>query len=109
MVDTEPFCELFTHDGKRQDESWHHLTTHFLWLPTLEQLTRELSLRTKFFKLVFENVCTGSSAAAGYWVSCATESGEEKKVPSLEVYHAANPEEAMGTALLSLLQNNQAK
>jgi len=105
MSDTEPFCELFTHDGQKQEESWEHLDKNFLWLPRLDQLAAELSLHVKSFKLVFENISTESSEITGYWVSYVTEGPEKKERLSPEVFYSPVTEESLGRALLAVLMS----
>jgi len=104
-ADTEPFCELYTHDGQKQEEAWEHLEKNFVWLPRLDQLAAELSLHVKSFKLVFECVSTETAEVSGYWVSYVTEGPEKEELPSPEVFYSSISEESLGRALLAVLKN----
>lgn len=117
MVDTEPFCELFTHDGQRQEEMWDILEKNFIWLPRLDQILEELSRQKKSFKIVFETANRDTATVSGYWVHFVTENTEEdgkekeddekNEIPSPEVFYSATAEEALGRALLSLLREQK--
>lgn len=107
VVDTEPFCELFTHDGMRQEENWEYLDKNFTWLPGLDQLTGELARRTRSFHVVFKDSGGDPAARSGYWVSYAAGEPEAEDAPHPEDFFSETLEEAMGTALLSLLQQEQ--
>lgn len=110
MVDTEPFCELYTHDGNRQEETWEHLEKHFIWLPRLDQLVEELSRRKKTFKFVYETVNKDTDTVSGYWVSYLKEDpekAEDNEIPLPEVYYSAKAEDSLGRALLSLLKEQK--
>lgn len=103
VVDTEPFCELFTHDGVRQEENWEHLDKNFIWLPRLDQITREISLRARSFHIVCKNGSEEPGGTSGYWVAYLTgEPGNENPAPPEDLY-SETIEEAMGMALLALL------
>lgn len=107
MVDTEPFCELYTHDGQPQEEIWELLNSHFIWLPRLDQLLEELSRRKKTFKMVYETVSQDTATVSGYWVSYPAEDAEKAEndeTPPPEVHYSATAEEALGRALVSLLR-----
>lgn len=104
MVDSEPFCELVTHDGQRQEESWKHLGDNFTWLPRLDQLLQELVKHTKSFKLVYEKYDTDSKIVAGYWVTYTIHCSEDEEAPPSEVICEKTTEEAVGKALLSLME-----
>lgn len=114
-VDTEPFCELFTHDGSRQEDNWVQLEKYFTWLPRLDQLMEEISSRTKSFKIVYETVSRETSTVSGYWLhfmsdekeKTENEDSEEKETSPPEVFYSATAEECLGRALLSLLRNHK--
>lgn len=106
LVDTEPFSELYSHDGQPQVEYWAFLNEEFTWLPRLDQLVRELSARTAGYKLGFEKVAITAPGLSGYWIAVTIPSRTEKaeKTPSPRVFYASTPEEAAGRALLFILQ-----
>lgn len=104
MVNSEPFCELLTHDGQRQEENWKHLNDNFTWLPRLDQLLQEMVKHTESFKLVYEKYDIDSKIIAGYWVTYTTQCSENKEVIPPEVICEKTNEEAVGKALLSLIK-----
>lgn len=104
MVDTEPFCELFTHDGTRQEENWEHLDKNFIWLPRLDQLAGELSLRARSFHILFKGPGGDPPERTGYWVAYAAGESKNEEPPTFKDFYSETPEEAMGIALLSLMQ-----
>jgi len=101
-VDTEPFCELFTHDGTRQEENWDYLEKKFIWIPRVDQLVRELALRTKSFHVIYKGPAGDPPETAGYWVAYATGEPETGETPPGDFY-AETLDEALGIALISLL------
>jgi len=104
MVDTEPFCELYTHDGLRQEENWQYLEQNFVWLPRVDQLVRELGLRTRSFHILGKSPCAGPEEKTGFWVAWAAGEDQEGEAPPDGDYYAQTLEEALALALLSLLK-----
>ncbi|MCL6479655.1 MAG: hypothetical protein K6T65_14840 [Peptococcaceae bacterium] len=104
-VDTEPFCELFTHDGKRQEENWRYLAENFLWVPGIEQLVQEITRRAKSLSIVYQDAGNDPEAVSGYRSSyITTEPGSEDELSG--EFFASTIEEALAMALLSLLQKS---
>ncbi|MFZ5633300.1 MAG: hypothetical protein ACOY40_10680 [Bacillota bacterium] len=100
-VDTEPFCELFTHDGKRQEENWDYLAENFLWVPGADQLVQEIIQRTKSFRIVYQDAGNDPEAGSGYRASYTTEPDNEEE--SAREFFASTIEEALAMVLLSLM------
>lgn len=104
IVDTEPFCELFTHDGMRQEENWEYLDNNFIWLPRLDQLTREMVKRARSFHVLYKGPGGDPPEYTGYWVAYANAELEGEEALPPEDHYSSTLEEAMGAALLSLMQ-----
>ena len=100
IIDTEPFCELFTHDGLRQDENWEYLNQNFLWLPRIDQLIKELSQRTMSFHILYKAPQGKPEEKTGYWIAYTPATGDTTN----DVYgHGQSLEDALGYTLLSIL------
>ncbi len=107
IVDTEPFCELLSPDGTRQEENWDCLENNFLWLPRVDQLARELSMRTKSFHILYKGPGCDPSDRTGYWVAYTTGDGGTGKAPASEDFYSNSLEEALARALITLLNKEK--
>lgn len=107
IMDTEPFCELYTHDGTRQEENWEHLDKNFLWLPRADQLAGELVRRTRSFHILYKGPGGDPEEKTGYWVAHSAGYAEGGEAASDGEFYSDTLEEALGRALISLLEKEK--